>query len=140
MKIKKISLIIYIFIIIQLLLSITVNATTDGDSFMQNITSGVNSWQKIGENQVASLGLDMNSLLGPIRGIAQIFYWIGCVIVILATILTAVKMKIASETSGELEAKNKKIFTRLLISSFILIGAPLLFSLVVRTFNSLVSA
>lgn len=130
-KIKKcMKIIFWVIIFIFLSGQISVYATTAGDNLINDISTGTNTFMSMGENKLNNMGITIDISL--VKGIAQVLYFAGCVIVIALTMYKAVKYGMSS--AGE-KASAKRELAGWIIICLIIIGAYPLFRLIASAFG-----
>lgn len=108
-------------------------AVTEGDNFLNNISTGANSWKTMAENKASSFGLSTEDTLKPILAIAQFLYFIGGVVVLGGTIWLAVKYSMANPAE---KAQTKERLIRWIVVCIVIMGSYALWRLLVLAFGS----
>ena len=120
----NIILIFIVCIIVMFCIPIKTHAT-EGDSWLGNITNGVNSWGEMANNSGISIGI---TSINPIVAISQVAWWIGFIFCICGTIILAFQQ---GTGSVEQKAKVKEKWPRWIIICVIIICATSIWNFVI---------
>jgi len=137
---EKIQKITYIFCVLQISIICTMNIisyATVGDEYLQNVTNDVDNWTKMGQEQMDNIGIDMNDLLKPVLGIAQILTFVGFVASIMGTLYIAIKWLLnANKSPDELQKVKHQTFG-LLVAAIVCLGAYNIWKLLIQSLGEI---
>lgn len=133
--IKKIEIILYIFVLIQIVLILVSNPVRA--EFFNNVFEAGKEFEQTGANEASSRGIDTSNVVSPLIDIFSTLRVIGAVVSIIYLLYLIFQSAQTVRQSGEISANAKMKLGGATIISALLLFAPRIWAALVTAFDNL---